>query len=125
MVAHVETLTEEIPGPPEDVRDFYVDLDNLKLIHPLVVSVQTTRRSEERDGYMQTYRVRDRIRFGPLTIPVGYVARIHVPIAGDVTSDARQFPFVHLKSVVRFDSVAAGTRVVERMRMRHHGFSRP
>jgi hypothetical protein len=110
-------LTEEISAPPEDVRDFYVDLDNLRLIHPLVVSVRTIQRAPERDGYRQTYRVRDRIRFGPLTIPVGYTARIHVPVAGEVTSDARQFPFVRVNSMVRFDAIAGGTRVVEHIRI--------
>ena len=35
------TLSEEIPAPPDQVRDFYVDLDNIKVVHPLVVSVQT------------------------------------------------------------------------------------
>ena len=37
-----ETLTEEIPATPDKVRDFYVDLDNIKVVHPLVVSVRDT-----------------------------------------------------------------------------------
>ncbi len=40
-IAHAErTISEEIPAPPEVVRDFYVDLDNIKEFHPLVVSVE-------------------------------------------------------------------------------------
>ena len=46
-----ETLTEEIPAAPDQVRDFYVDLDNIKVVHPLVVSVQTISRIETADGY--------------------------------------------------------------------------
>ena len=55
------TLREDVPGPPDDVRRFYVDLDNIKLVHPLVVSVHTVDRRETADGYVQTYRVGDRI----------------------------------------------------------------
>ena len=40
-IAHAErTISDEIPAPPDEVRDFYVDLDNIKDLHPLVVSVQ-------------------------------------------------------------------------------------
>ena len=46
-------MTEEIPAAPDAVRDFYVDLDNIKDFHPLVVSVQTISRSEAADGYVQ------------------------------------------------------------------------
>ena len=37
-IAHAEkTLSEDVPAPPDGVRDFYVDLDNIKLVHPLIV----------------------------------------------------------------------------------------
>lgn len=40
-IAHAEReISEEIPAPPDAVRDFYVDLDNIKDLHPLVVSVE-------------------------------------------------------------------------------------
>ena len=32
------TLSEDVPGTPDDVRGFYADLDNIKLVHPLVAS---------------------------------------------------------------------------------------
>ncbi|MFY9919438.1 MAG: SRPBCC family protein, partial [Mycobacterium sp.] len=44
------TLSEDIAGPPGDVRAFYTDLDNIKLVHPLVVFVRTLDRSETADG---------------------------------------------------------------------------
>ncbi|MGH3676407.1 MAG: SRPBCC family protein [Mycobacterium sp.] len=109
------TLTEEVPAHPERVRGFYVDLDNIKLVHPLVVSVRSTGRSETADGYVQTYRVRDRIPLGPFTLPTSYRARLHVPVTGDVSSEARQFPGVRLRSTVAFEPIEGGTRVVERM----------
>ncbi len=54
------TLSEQVPAPPDAVRDFYVDLNNIKLVHPLIVSVETVSRSETQDGYQQAYRVVDR-----------------------------------------------------------------
>jgi hypothetical protein len=111
------TLTEEIPAPPDQVRDFYVDLDNIKVVHPLVVSVQTTERSQTADGYQQTYRVRDRIPLGPIAIGITYVARLQVPIHGDVITEARQFPRVRLNGTVTFEPIDGGTRLTERLRI--------
>ena len=111
------TLTEEIPAPPDQVRDFYVDLDNIKVVHPLVVSVQTTERSQTADGYQHTYRVRDRIPLGPIAIGITYVARLQVPIHGDVITEARQFPRVRLNGTVTFETIDGGTRLTERLRI--------
>ena len=117
-IAHAaETLTEEIPAAPDEVRDFYVDLDNIKLVHPLVVSVQTISRSETADGYVQTYRVRDRIPLGILAIRISYWARLEVPVHGDVLTEARQFPRVRLRGLVTFEPIDSGTRLTERLRI--------
>ena len=109
------TVSEEIPAPPDQVRDFYVDLDNIKHLHPLVVAVRATDRRETADGYIQSYRVQDRIPLGPLHLRISYLARLHVPDAGDVTAEARQFPRVRLRTTVSFEPVDAGTRITERM----------
>lgn len=111
------TVTEEVPAPRDVVRGFYVDLDNMKLVHPLVVSVLTTARSDTTDGYTQTYRVQDRIPLGWLTLRTRYVARLCVPAVGDVIAEARQFPWVRLQTVVSFDEIDGSTRVVERIRI--------
>ncbi|MBV8177765.1 MAG: SRPBCC family protein [Mycobacterium sp.] len=117
-IAHAaETLTEEIPATPDKVRDFYVDLDNIKVVHPLVVSVQTISRSETADGYVQTYRVRDRIPFGAFAIRISYWARVEVPVHGDVRTEARQFPRVRLRGTVAFEPIASGTRLTERLQI--------
>lgn len=107
----------DVPGPPDDVRAFYTDLDNIKLVHPLVVSVRTVDRSETSDGYVQTYRVGDRIPLGPLRLRTSYVARLYVPLTGDVVSEARQFPRVRLRGTVAFEPTETGTRVVERVQI--------
>lgn len=109
------TLAEDIPATPAEVRAFYVDLDNIKTVHPLVVSVHVTARAELADGYCQGYRVKDRIPFGPLTLPTSYTAHLRVASVGPVITEARQFPRVRLYGVVSFDPVGTGTRVVERL----------
>jgi hypothetical protein len=111
----VRTLSEDVPAPPERVRDFYVDLDNIKLVHPLIVSVRATDRSQTPDGYRQSYRVVDRIPLGPFTMQIAYVARLHVPTNGDVTTEADQSPGVRLRGTVSFEPIDAGTRVTERI----------
>lgn len=117
-VAHAEhTLTEDVPAPPGEVRDFYVDLDNIKLVHPLIVSVETLSRTETADGVAHSYRVRDRIPLGPFALNNTYRARVWVPVSGDVLTDADQSPGVHLRGTVSFEPVPAGTRVTERIRI--------
>ena len=117
-MAHAErTVTDEIPAPPDVVRGFYVNLDNIKQVHPLVVAVRATHRRQTADGYVQTYRVKDRIPMGPLRLRISYVARLHVPNAGDVTAEAHQFPRVRLRTTVTFEPTDAGTRVTEHMRI--------
>ena len=108
-------LSEDVPASPDDVRAFYVDLDNIKTVHPLVVSVRATARTELADGYCQSYRVKDRIPFGPLTLPTSYSAHLRVASSGPVITEARQFPRVRLYGVVSFDPDSAGTRDVERL----------
>jgi hypothetical protein len=117
MARAERTVSEEIPAPPDAVRDFYVDLDNIKRIHPLVVAVRATDRKETGDGYVQSYRVQDRIPLGPLHLRISYVARLQVPKVGDVTADAFQFPRVHLHTRVTFEPIDTGTRITEHMRI--------
>ncbi|OBK63311.1 polyketide cyclase / dehydrase and lipid transport [Mycobacterium gordonae] len=115
--AHAErTLTEEVPAPPDEVRDYYVDLDNIRLVHPLIVSVQLLSRTETADGYRVSYQVVDRIPLGPIAMKVTYRARLRVPVDGDVHTEADQSPGVRLRATVSFDPIEGGTRVTERIR---------
>lgn len=111
------TLCEDIDALPDEVRDFYVDLDNIRLVHPLVVAVQRTNRTETSDGAVLTYRVRDRIRLGPLVLPIGYTATLRVPRSGDVQTEACQFPAVRIRGRVSFDAVDGATRLIEHLRI--------
>ncbi len=117
-IAHAETeLSEDVPAQPDEVRDFYVDLDNIKLVHPLIVSVETMSRTQTPDGYRHSYRVKDRIPLGPFTLKITYQARLYVPREGDVLTEADQSPGVRLRGRVSFEPIDAGTRVTERIRI--------
>ena len=56
-------------------------------------------------------------RWGRCGLRTSYVARLYVPVTGDVLSEARQFPRVRLCSAVAFQPIEVGTRVVERIRI--------
>lgn len=107
------SVSAEVPAPPEQVRAFYVDLDHISQVHPLVQWVRSTSRMELADGYRQDYQVRDRIPLGPFALPITYRARLIVPTAGAVTAQARQFPQVRLDSRVDFAATETGTRITE------------
>lgn len=107
------SVSGEVPAPPEQVRAFYVDLDNISQVHPLVQWVHSTSRVDLADGYRQDYQVRDRIPLGPFALPITYRARLIVPTAGPVTAQARQFPQVRLDSRVDFAATGTGTRITE------------
>ena len=111
------TVSEEVAAPPAEVRNFYVDLDSLRLVHPLIVSVEELSRVEGSDGYRQTYRVVDRMRVGPISFKIAYQARLGVPVTGDVLTEAVQSPGVRLRGTVSFEPVAGGTRITERVRI--------
>lgn len=110
-----QILCEKVPAPPEQVRDFYADLNNLKTVHPLIVSVRTTARRENSDGYEQTYRICDRIPLRGFAIRIGYQAHLRVYTHGKVITEARQFPRVRLTGMVSFELVDSGTLVTERL----------
>lgn len=117
IVHAARTISEEIPAAPDEVRDFYVDLDNIKDLHPLVVSVEVLSHEQNAEGYQKTYRVRDRIPFGPLSIAITYWAQVRVPTQGDVLTEARQFPSVRLNGTVSFEPTQRGTRLIERLKI--------
>ena len=111
------TLAEEVAAPPADVRHFYTNLENMTLVHPLVVSVRRTGRRETADGYIQDYRVADRIPLLRVGFPISYRVRLEVPADGDVVTSARQFPQVRLDGTVSFEAIDPGTRLVERLQI--------
>lgn len=111
------TIAETIPAPPADVRAYYVDLHNLAALHPLVVSITTVSDETTPEGRRTTYRVKDHVPVGFLTLPTVYTATMQVPPDGPVNSVALQSPGVRLDSTVSFEAVADGTRLTEQIRI--------
>ncbi len=105
----------EVPAPPEQVRAFYVDLDNISQVHPLVQWVRSTSRVDLADGYRQDYQVRDRIPLGPLALPITYRAPAHRSRRGSGDRAGPQFPQVRLDSRVDFAATGTGTRITEEL----------
>ena len=108
-------LDELIAAPPDVVRGYYVDLDRIVDVHPLVVSVRTVSHQILDDGYEQTYSDKDRVPLGVLNLPITYTATLRVPTRGAIRAQARQFPGVRLDSVVTFEPELGGTRLTERI----------
>lgn len=117
-IAHADrTITEHVSAEPAAVRDLYADLDHIAELHPLVVSVKRTARSESVDAKVDDYRVTDRIPLGPLHLRISYRARVEVSVEGVVRAHARQFPRIRLDSEVTLDPSGTGTLVTERLRI--------
>ena len=108
-------VSAQISASPGRVRDFYVNLDNIVDLHPLVVDVRSLSKTETTDGYEQVYRVKDVVPLGVLRLPITYTATLTVPHSGPVRTRARQFPRVRLDSVVSFEADGTGTRLTERI----------
>lgn len=106
-------LGEEVPGAPDDVRTFYTDLANMRLVHPLVVAVDCLADRQDARGRRRDYRVRDRIPLGPFSLGVTYRATVLIAPGGVVRTEARQFPSVRLSATVTFVPLGAGTAVTE------------
>lgn len=106
-------LREEVPAAPDDVRTFYADLANMKLVHPLVVAVDCLADRQDVEGRCRDYRVQDRIPFGPLALAVTYRATVLIAPGGVVYTEARQRPGVRLRGTVTFAASGAGTTVTE------------
>lgn len=110
-------ITEAIPAAPEEVRAFYVDLDNITVFHPLVVSIQKLSCQKDFGSERTTYRVRDRIPVGRMSLPTSYWACVELTSRGEVRTEARQCPNVRLQGVVSFEAAERVTRLTERLRI--------
>ncbi|NEW38921.1 SRPBCC family protein [Nocardia cyriacigeorgica] len=101
-----------VPAPPDRVRDFLADLRESIRIHPLIVRVD---RLNQRMPGIDRYRIRDRMRMGPMTIAFSYLVETTRTPEGDIVSDAYQFPRIHLHNVTSCTPVDGGTLVHEQV----------
>lgn len=106
------SVSAVVPAAPEVVREFYVDLDNLARVHPLVVAVE----SVDSPRGAREYRVTDRVRLGPVRLRIHYAVTMTAR-DGKVLSVARQFPRVRLHTWVSFAARGVETVLTEDMRI--------
>ena len=111
------TLFDEIPAAPDEVRDFYVDLDNIKVSTRWSYRCRPARHQDRRRLRADLSGARP-YSIGAVAMRITYRARVDVPIHGDVITEARQFPRVRLRGVVTFEPIESGTRLTERLQHR-------
>ena len=91
------------------MRRFYVDLDNITALHPLVVAVRSTGRHETADGYVQSY-----VSARPRPVRPGHTAD---PLHR--TADGAAHGRRHRRFVAVPTSAIAHGRLVRTRRRRH------
>jgi hypothetical protein len=124
MVSVQRVVSQQIPAEPAEVRAFYVDLSNLKALHPFLVSVEAGPRRSLADGYVQEFRIREDVPLGPVRLPIRFRARLTVPSSGPTISESFQFPRVRLRTVVSFEPAGMGQEAATLL-TEHIRFSAP
>jgi Polyketide cyclase / dehydrase and lipid transport len=105
-------LSVVVPAEPEKVREFLADMRECARIHPLITRVvRLSRRMPDIDRY----RIRDRMRLGPITIAFSYLVETTRTPEGDIVSDAYQFPRIHLHNRTSCTPTQDGTLVHEQV----------
>ena len=103
----------EIAAAPEVVHALLADLHRHRDLHPLIERIEDLPAQPGRPG-VRRYRVTDRIRLGPLSLRIHYVAEI-APVAPDeILAAAWQSPGVEVRT--RYQLARApdgGTRLRE------------
>ena len=107
-------ITATIPGRAEEVRAWYLDLTNLRRVHPLIVAVRQVGTALEADGTAITdYLVTDRMVVAGLRIRFTYRVRMSAPPDGPVATLARQAPRIRLVGQVTFTPTGDATAIRE------------
>jgi len=105
-----------IAAPPQKVRSFFARMENLPLIHPLILNVQYVKTTRTEDQVpIQHYRVRDRMRLGPLLLTFTYRVQMLENAEGDLVFETFQSPRIYLFNTTRFLPHPSGTRVTEQV----------
>jgi len=101
---------------PERVARFLEELSEQAALHPLIVAIEEVPgRGGDAPG-SRRYRIRDRLRMGPVTFYIRYEATVwRDPVRGEVISEVSQFPAVRLRNVTRCRAEKDGTAVEERV----------
>lgn len=102
-------LQVEIAVPPEQVRAFLLDLDNLAPLHPLIESIELLDSRPERPA-ARRYRVVDQIPLGPFHMRTVYLAELEGIAEDEVCGRAWQPPGITLETRYRLSPLRALAR---------------
>src|SRR5689334_21930405 len=107
-------ITATVPGRPEAVRAWYLDLTNLRQVHPLIVAVRRVGTDLAADGTAITdYLVTDRMAVAGLRLRFTYRVRMSAPPDGPIATLARQAPRIRLVGEVAFTPAGDATAIRE------------
>jgi ligand-binding SRPBCC domain-containing protein len=105
-----------IKALPDTARAFLATMKNHPRIHPLIIAITPLEPTTDPDGtVVQRYRIRDRMRLGPLTVAFTYHATIRLSAPDTLKLEAFQFPRIRLFNTTRFAAEGDGTRVSEQV----------
>lgn len=117
VIGHADRiLSEAVPGDPDEVRDFCIDLSLIPEICPGGSIRLVSRRESARDD-AETYRVQDGLALGWLTVPLFYTVRLRVPVAGALSAELHPVPTIRVDSVIAFEPLETGCRLREYLRI--------
>ncbi len=109
--------TIEIGAALADVHALLADLDQLRVLHPLIETIRELPSTAERPD-ARRYCVVDRLRLGPLLLRTKYVAELRVVSDTEVEGRAWQSPAIELYTTYRMTASAQGTRLSETTTLR-------
>src|SRR5688572_7642676 len=97
----------EIAAAPEQAHAFLADLHRHRDLHPLIERIQDLAAQPGRSD-VRRYRVTDRMRLGPLSFRIAYVAEIEAVPPDLILGTAWQSPGVELRTRYRITRASAG-----------------
>jgi polyketide cyclase/dehydrase/lipid transport protein len=107
----------EIAVAPEVVHAFLADLHNHRELHPLIERIEDLPPEPGRPE-VRRYRVTDRMRLGPLSFRIAYVAEIR-PVPPDlILGTAWQSPGIEVRTRFRVSPAPGGAIVREDAELR-------
>jgi Polyketide cyclase / dehydrase and lipid transport len=110
------TQSIHIAAAPDAVKASLADYSHHNVIHPMIVSVQTLDPATTPEGRpLRRYNITDRVRMGPFTFGITYLATISEAADGALVSAAYQQPRVHLHNVTHCLPEGDGTHVEEQI----------
>ncbi len=103
-----------IQAAPQRAARVLSTLDQHTALHPLIVQVREVRSAPGDAPGSRRYRVTDQVKLGPFALRFTYAAVLSFDAAsGTISSEAFQFPAIHLRNTTRCRAEGTGTRVEE------------